>query len=95
MVTLGKAGIEPELVDFFLDAAVDLAPPPAQQVDTADAGTPETTRSTWALKTNLFLEALAKCPRFSIALLFSSSAKLAKVKQLLGPESAKALANWK
>lgn len=81
---LGKAGVEPEFIDFFLDAAIE-----------AHNASPQ-----WSRRTILFLDSLASCPRFSIALMFSSSTKLSSLKKLLLSQpleslDASILAKWK
>ncbi|ODQ67082.1 TPR-like protein [Nadsonia fulvescens var. elongata DSM 6958] len=65
----GQAGVESEVLDLVLDAAI------YQNDQFAD-------KATWALKTNSLLTALSTCARFDIAKIFISSSKLEQLLKL-------------
>ncbi|KAF5102462.1 hypothetical protein D0Z00_000389 [Geotrichum galactomycetum] len=91
-LVLGRAGVEPELVDLVLDvllAAASAAAASSSQLD-------DETRLTRSMA---YLDALATCPRFAIARMFCSDAKLRAFMVTLSPEQlqrySSTLAKWK
>lgn len=87
---LGKAGVEPEVIDFVLDAIITAKP----QYENGS-------ESQWLARSIDYLDTLASCPRFMIALMFSSSSQLSAVKELLqtpvtdSTQLSSVLAKWK
>lgn len=85
---LGRAGVEPEFVDLVLDVLL-----------AASASETPLDNEARVARSMAYLDALATCPRFSIARMFCSDSKLSAVMATLSPEQSQryssTLAKWK
>jgi hypothetical protein len=89
---LGRAGVEPELVDLMLDVLLAAA-------SAASASAAPVNDEARLTRSMAYLDALATCPRFAIARMFCSDAKLSDFMATLSPEQSQryssTLAKWR